>query len=226
MSSATPRTSPSVPSVPGDADVPRRLLIAASEVFAERGYESATVREIVARAGTNLNAINYHFRSKKELYAATWRYQLELAEARHPIRPDESRSAEPREALREAVEDLIAWLLDPSSLVPQLYAIEMVNPSPMFVSMQAGTGHQRALENAVRAVAGKGMSTKLIARCVRSVYSQCAYYMLVRRVLPLMDPDFEFSPRTVRTIAEQITEFSVGGIEAVTGRREEHGRRR
>ena len=47
-----------------------RLLEAAGEVFSERGYEKATVREIVKRAKTNLNAVNYHFRDKEQLYVA------------------------------------------------------------------------------------------------------------------------------------------------------------
>ena len=51
-----------------EPDVRRRLLEAASEEFAAKGYEGATVRDIVARAHANLNSINYYFGSKQELY--------------------------------------------------------------------------------------------------------------------------------------------------------------
>ncbi|MER6952154.1 helix-turn-helix domain-containing protein [Nonomuraea sp. NPDC000554] len=47
--------------------VPENLLAAAKQCLAERGYARTTVRDIVAVSGSNLAAINYHFRSKDAL---------------------------------------------------------------------------------------------------------------------------------------------------------------
>jgi AcrR family transcriptional regulator len=44
------------------------LLDHATNVFAEKGFESTSVREITHRADTNQAAINYHFGSKGSLY--------------------------------------------------------------------------------------------------------------------------------------------------------------
>src|SRR5512138_3289584 len=49
-----------------------RLLDEAERVFAERGFSGASVREITDAAGANLAAINYHFQSKENLYAAVF----------------------------------------------------------------------------------------------------------------------------------------------------------
>ena len=48
----------------------RRLLDAAGEVFAEKGFAKATVREICQKAEANIAAVNYHFGDKEKLYAA------------------------------------------------------------------------------------------------------------------------------------------------------------
>ena len=50
------------------AEVRGRLLEAAGEEFAAHGFDAASVRTICERAGTNLAAVNYHFRSKDRLY--------------------------------------------------------------------------------------------------------------------------------------------------------------
>jgi len=46
------------------------LLAAARELFAERGYDGASIRAITRRADANLGAVTYHFGSKEALYHA------------------------------------------------------------------------------------------------------------------------------------------------------------
>jgi len=45
------------------------ILEAAERLYAERGFSEVTLRDIVAAAGVNLAAVNYHFGSKDELIA-------------------------------------------------------------------------------------------------------------------------------------------------------------
>ncbi len=46
-----------------------RILETASEMFAERGVEAVSLRELTLRAGVNLAAVNYHFGSKEGVLA-------------------------------------------------------------------------------------------------------------------------------------------------------------
>jgi AcrR family transcriptional regulator len=47
-----------------------KLIAVARELFARRGYDRVSVREITSRAHANLGAITYHFGSKEALYHA------------------------------------------------------------------------------------------------------------------------------------------------------------
>jgi AcrR family transcriptional regulator len=48
----------------------RRILIAAEQLFAERGISSTSLRALTRAAGVNLAAVNYHFGSKEALLDA------------------------------------------------------------------------------------------------------------------------------------------------------------
>lgn len=48
----------------------RRLLDAAARLFAARGHENVSIREIAAEAGVRHGGVNYHFKTKRDLYLA------------------------------------------------------------------------------------------------------------------------------------------------------------
>ena len=54
------------------ASTKARILEAAEEVFATRGFEGASTREIAARAGVNISSLHYHWESKETLYFAVF----------------------------------------------------------------------------------------------------------------------------------------------------------
>lgn len=62
------------------SDTRAALIDAARAIFAEQGYDGASVRAITSRAGANLGAVTYHFGSKEALYHEV------VASMMHPIR--------------------------------------------------------------------------------------------------------------------------------------------
>ncbi len=55
-------------------DTRDNLIQAAGPIFAEKGFEAATIREICREAGANIAAVNYHFRDKGSLYLEAVRF--------------------------------------------------------------------------------------------------------------------------------------------------------
>ena len=49
-------------------NVEQDIVNAAQDIFVEKGYDGATMREIAARAGINISMLHYYFRSKDNLF--------------------------------------------------------------------------------------------------------------------------------------------------------------
>ena len=54
------------------SDTVKRILDAAEQLFAEKGFAETSLRLITSKAGVNLAAVNYHFGSKKSLIQAVF----------------------------------------------------------------------------------------------------------------------------------------------------------
>lgn len=58
------------------AETRERVLDAAERLFAARGLDAVSIRDIIAAAGANLGAINYHFGTKDGLIEAVFQRRL------------------------------------------------------------------------------------------------------------------------------------------------------
>src|SRR5271167_1578293 len=68
MSPPTAKKALPAPRTARHQDTRARLLEAAGHVFAEKGFERTTAKEIAERADTNAAAVNYHFGGIDALY--------------------------------------------------------------------------------------------------------------------------------------------------------------
>ncbi|MFI0240768.1 TetR/AcrR family transcriptional regulator [Streptomyces sp. NPDC016845] len=88
-------------------DAARRLLVAAVEAFAERGYHATTTRDIASRAGMSPAALYIHYKTKEELLLriSTIGHEKALTILRRAV--DGGGSA--TERLTEAVRSFVRW---------------------------------------------------------------------------------------------------------------------
>jgi AcrR family transcriptional regulator len=86
------------------------ILTAAERLYADRGFGEVTLRDIVADAGVNLAAVNYHFGSKDELIAELY---VSRSVALNRERLAELKVAEDAGGSRAAIGAVIAALVGP-----------------------------------------------------------------------------------------------------------------
>jgi AcrR family transcriptional regulator len=65
---------------PGRQDTRAGILAAARELFAERGYDGASIRSIAAEAAVDPALVHHYFRTKEQLFLAVVQPPVEVAE--------------------------------------------------------------------------------------------------------------------------------------------------
>lgn len=88
-------------------DAARRLLLAAVEAFAERGYHATTTRDIAGRAGMSPAALYIHYKTKEELLHRISRIGHEKAV--EILRTAARAEGGPAERLADAVSSFVRW---------------------------------------------------------------------------------------------------------------------
>lgn len=92
------------------ASTKARILTAAESVFAAKGFDGASTREIAAAAGVNISSLHYHWESKETLYFAVFEHVYDrIVDLVRSAIPDASMD---HPANREVVDDVMGRLYD------------------------------------------------------------------------------------------------------------------
>ena len=197
---------------PHSRQVCQRLLAAAGEVFAERGYRAATVREITERAGANLAAINYHFRDKAELYATT----LKEAHSTSQQMLLGAMEGPPEARLRAFIESMLTYLLDPARPAWQsrLIARELAEPSAALDQLIEANIRPRSdfLRGILCELAGAELPAEKLILLNNSVFAQCLHYSQNRVVIERLYPQLSDCSRHIQLLTDHITAFTIPAV--------------
>ena len=192
-------------------DTRQRLLEAAGEVFAEKGFRSATVREICSRAGANVAAVNYHFGDKDRLYAAVLKYAHRRALEKFPpsLGLPESASAEDR--LKVFIRSFLYRVLDEGrpSWHGKLMTRELADPTAALDSLveESIRPTYETLTGIIGEMLGKAASSDL-RYFANSIVGQCVFYCHAAPVLERLAPG-KFKSSEIERLAEHISQFSL-----------------
>ncbi len=194
----------------------QRLLDAAGEVFSERGYQGATIREICRRADTNIAAVNYHFGDKQQLYGAVLRYAHRCALVTSPPYPDFSPDASSEQQLTDFIRFFLQRILDEGRPAwhGKLMAREISAPTEALdklVEEQIRPQHEY-LEALVRDLLGPAATPQQADLCVWSILGQCLFYRHSQPVVLRLHPEHQYTPEEISRLADHITSFSLCAI--------------
>jgi AcrR family transcriptional regulator len=90
-----------------------RILDAAQKLFAEKGLEATSVRDITTEAGCNVAAVNYHFGGKENLYIEAFRAMLGPLRDQRMAVMDELMERDPVPTLEEYLASFAEGFLEP-----------------------------------------------------------------------------------------------------------------
>jgi AcrR family transcriptional regulator len=203
-----------------DVETRQRLLNVAAELFAEKGFNHVTIRDICQAAGTNVAAVNYYFRDKLGLYKEV--VQM-AADAMNKAKTDVLDTIEPQppeERLRNYIRLTMHHLLDPhqESWMEKLVARETMDPTPA-IDLIIEKGIKPTVERNGRMVAellGTTLNDPRVWQCFLSVQGQCLFYKMSMPVsMRMAPPGFQYTPEIVDALAEHVYQFSLAGIRAL-----------
>lgn len=150
-----------------------RILESACELFAETGFAGTTTQDICAKAEANVAAVNYHFRSKENLYREVWAHLHELAMERWTRNLEGAATAEEklRAFIRLRVESILSS--GPESRLPRIIHWEMGQPTALHEELGERYMHRKRMwfTDVVRQVVGDTVddhTVRLAGFCIQS----------------------------------------------------------
>lgn len=197
-----------------------RIVEAAGRVFAERGFEGATVREICQLANANLAAINYYFGDKSKLYleavrrAHQWRVELASLPVWKSGTPAQTR-------LTDFIRTLLTRMLAGGETTwhTQLMMREMSRHDSACGELVIDYIRPQfeLLKEILSELAPSDMPEEKLHLVAFSVVGQCLYYRVAAPVVKLLIPTEEYERLDIERLTRHIADFTLAAV----GRRPE-----
>ncbi|MEM6258660.1 MAG: CerR family C-terminal domain-containing protein [Planctomycetota bacterium] len=196
----------------------RRLLDAAAELFATKGYRNVAVRDICDQACANIAAVNYHFGGKDKLHLAAIGHAREraLQEDPAPAGPKPGGKLDAKTKLRRHLRAMLgrAFATGPAGWYLQIVLREMVDPTPALRhALDDHLGpHQRRLEAVVGQVLGEDPDSDKAKDTASAILATAVYYHSCRPAVQHLRSDFVFDQDTADRLTEVMMSMVLGAI--------------
>lgn len=196
-------------------DIKQRLIEAAGEAFAERGYDSVGIREICQQAGANVAAINYHFGDKRELYVTCLRH-AQMCRVEEIVSAEWPADFTPEQKLQAFIRAMLASKLasDRPRWHMELMLREMARPTD--ACREIVEDYIRPMAEALSQILQEllpGSSWNQQAWLIGfSIVGQVLFYHINQPVVRLLVGEEAFESLSVDVLTDHITRFCLAAI--------------
>jgi TetR/AcrR family transcriptional regulator, regulator of cefoperazone and chloramphenicol sensitivity len=198
------------------SDTKKRIIETAGKVFAESGFQNATVRQICEQAGVNVAAVNYHFGDKKGLYLAVLKYGKDAVFQNHPIGAGLNKLSPPEERLKAFVSWHIGRVQECNEgemyWFKKLIVRELMEPTEG-LDMIAEEGIRPIVEILSPIVAellGKSAAEDTVNLCCASVVGQSLFFFYAQPMIMRLFQTNRYAD--TKLIVDHIAHFSLNAI--------------
>ena len=203
------------------ADTRQRLIDAAATLFADKGFQNVTVREICKASNANVAAVNYHFGDKAGLYRAVVMFAIQIMLETNELSQRAGDGLSPEAQLGGFVRVFISRLTGegPNAWIHRLMAREMERPTDVLdlVMQQVLKPRIEYLCGVISAIMNKTPNDPAVMRCVTSLQVQC---LVAARPIPKpIAKSLGTPPHDIEAMTNHIIEFSLGGMRAIAAKR-------
>jgi len=194
-----------------------RLLAAAGELFARKGYRNAKIAEICEKAGVNVAAVNYHFGSKQVLYREAWLSAFKESLRKHPPDGGVPPGASPEERLHGQIQALLHRIADENNWEFWIMQRELTNPTGLLEEVMSEEVRplQKRKEALVRELLGGDVAERDVHFCEVSIISQCINPLVFHQGYPEEKEGFPPKIEDMDAFARHVLTFSLAGIRAI-----------
>jgi len=205
------------------AETRERLLESARRLFAERGFEDVTVREICREAGANLALVNYYFGDKLGLYHEVVNQAIAKVREFNSLAMTAPPDSTAEERLRHFVRGLlyrVFELRDANTWVHRLVQHELSRPTEAATRImeEAMAPRIRYLAGIVTELLSCPKNDPRVMHCVASVHGLCLVYsriVLANQFKAAMPDLASDGPFDVEDAVAHVSAFSLAGIRAM-----------
>ena len=202
---------------PASADTRQRLIDAAATLFADRGFQNVTVREICRASNANVAAVNYHFGDKAGLYRAVVTFAIQIMLETNELSQRAGDGLSPEEQLRGFVRVLVSRLTGegPNAWIHRLMAREMERPTDVLdqVTQQVFKPRMEYLCGVVGAITQLPAADARVMRCVTSLQVECL--VAARPVPKPIARTLGTGAHDLEATISHVVDFSLGGMRAI-----------